>query len=208
MISLILSETQRSLEYLKQLTKNGIEIKNIILYSKKKGLVFKFIYKNKLNHLLIFLKTNDINSSILKKKFKNIKSERNIVSTYPGEIIKNSSLLQWKLLHCHPGNLPMFKGSTTIYYTLILKKKICVTIFEVGKKIDSGKILFKKFFRKPKILLDIESNFDSKIRAETLVSFLKNKKRLNYKLQKKNYIPYYIAHPLLRLIVINKNYLF
>ena len=32
MISLLLSETKRSLEYLKQITNNGIEIKNIILY--------------------------------------------------------------------------------------------------------------------------------------------------------------------------------
>jgi methionyl-tRNA formyltransferase len=208
MISLILSETKRSLEYLKQITKNDIKIKNIILYSKKRGFVFRFIQKKKLNNLLIFLKTNNINSSILEKKFRNIKSHKNIISTYPGEIIKNSSLLQRKLLHCHPGNLPMFKGSTTIYYTLLLKKKICVTLFEVSKKIDSGKILYKKFFKNPKNLGDIEKNFDNKIRSQTLISYLKNKKKLKYKLKKKSYIPYYIAHPLVRLIVINKNCLF
>ena len=208
MISLILSETKRSLEYLKQITKNDIKIRGIVLYSKKKGIVFQFIHNQKLNNLLIYLKTGDINSSILEKKFRSIKSQKNIVSTYPGEIIKNSSLLNWKFLHCHPGNLPIFKGSTTIYYTVIQNKKICVTLFEMNKKIDSGKIIYKKFFKYPKNLKDIEKNFDNEIRALTLISYLKNKKKLKYKLQKKEYMPYYIAHHLIRLIVINKNCLF
>lgn len=205
MITIILSETKRSIEYINEIKKNKIEISKIILYSKTIGNTYKFIKKKKLTNILIHLKTNSINSKILEKKFKKVKSTTNIVATYPGEIVKNKSLLKYKLIHCHPGDLPIFKGSTTIYYTIILKKKICVTLFELSEKIDTGKILYKKYFQYPKNLKLIENKFDNQIRAKTLVDYLKTTKRYNYKKTKKKYMNYYIAHPIIRQIVINKS---
>jgi len=206
-ITLILSETKRSLEYINQIIKNKIKFQKIILYSKKSGEVYKFIKKKKLTEFSIFLRTDNVNSDILVKKIKIYKSKINIISTYPGEIIKNLSLLKYKLLHCHPGNLPMFKGSTTIYYTIILNKRICVTLFEISKKIDCGKILYKKYFNMPKKLISIEKDFDNKIRALTLVDYLLNNIKYKYYKSKKKYLPYYIAHPIIRQIVLNKSYL-
>ena len=107
-------------------------------------------------------------------------------------------------MHCHPGNLPEFRGSTTIYYSIIIKKKICVTIFELNKKIDNGKIRYKKFYKKPKKSINIEKNFDNKIRAITLVSYLKSKSNHKFRKPTKTYMPYYIAHPIIRMIVIDK----
>ena len=46
MITLILSETKRSLEYIDQIIKNKIKFQKIILYSKKNGEVYKFGKKN------------------------------------------------------------------------------------------------------------------------------------------------------------------
>ena len=207
MITLILSETKRSLEYIDQIIKNKIKFKKIILYSKKSGEVYKFIKKKKLTEFSIFLRTDNVNSDILVKKIKIYKSNINIISAYPGEIIKNLSLLKYKLLHCHPGNLPMFKGSTTIYYTIILNKRICVTLFEISKKIDCGKILYKKYFNMPKKLISIEKDFDNKIRALALVDYLLNDIKYEDYKSKKKYLPYYIAHPIIRQIVLNKSYL-
>lgn len=207
MITIIISETKRSLEYISELIKNKIKFKKIILYSKTKGTIFKFIKKKGLSNFLIYLKSSSINSKILEKKFKQFKSRINIVATYPGEIVKNKSLLKYKLLHCHPGDLPEFKGSTTIYYSIILKKKICVTLFELNEEIDNGKILYKKNFNYPKNLNLIEEDFDNQIRAKTLTCFLQSKKKFNYKKTKKKYISYYIAHPIVRQLVLNKNYI-
>ena len=110
-----------------------------------------------------------------------------------------------KIIHFHPGDLPQFRGSTTIYYTLILKKNITVTGFIMNRNIDEGRILFKKKFYVPKNILSINDNFDHKIRASTLVSFLTSKNRKSFKKikTKKNNI-YYIAHPILRAIVYQK----
>lgn len=205
MINLILSETKRSISYLKEILNNKININKIILYSRNNGKLFKFIKKKKLDNLLINCKTNNINSSIISKKLKLYKSKFNIISTYSGEIVKNSLLLKNKLLHCHPGELPMFKGSTTIYYSILLKKRICVTIFEMNKSIDKGKLIYKKYFDKPKNLISIEKNFDNKIRTMTLIEYLKKEKKTKFKKTRDKFLEYYIAHPLIRKIVIDKN---
>ena len=204
MINLILSDTKRSLEYLKRIINHKFRIDKIILYSKKKGKVHKFLKTKKVEKLLINCKTNDINSSLIEKKSNFYKSKFNIISTYPGEIVKNKFLLSKNLLHCHPGDLPSFKGSTTIYYSILSKKKICVTIFMMSNKVDEGKILYKKYFPYPKNLNHIEKNFDNKIRALTLVEYISSKKVKKYKNSRHKFLPYYIAHPIIRQIVLNK----
>ena len=208
MINLILSETSRSFIYLEQIIKSNIKINRIILYSKKKSKVFKLIKKNKIDNKLIYFKSNNINIKLINKELKSNKTTFNVISTYPGEIVRNQSLLNKKLLHCHPGNLPYFKGSTTIYYSILLNKKICVTIFLLNQSIDKGKIVYKKFFEKPKKLEEIENNFDNKIRALTLVEYLKNNKEIRYQNSKSKILPYYIAHPLIRQLVLDKKKLY
>ena len=116
-------------------------------------------------------------------------------------------MLKNKLLHCHPGDLPEFKGSTTIYYSIILKK-ICVTIFLMNELIDEGKIVYKKYFDNPKKLKDIEGNFDNKIRALTLIEYIKNNKKIKYPNLKFSNLPYYIAHPIIRQLVLDKKKLY
>ena len=54
---------------------------------------------------------------------------------------------------------------------------------------------------------EIEKNYDNIIRAQTLISYLNLNKKKNYLLNKKNDIPYYIAHPILIQIVLNKKML-
>ena len=85
-------------------------------------------------------------------------------------------LVKKNLIHCHPGLLPKYRDSTVIYYVLIEMQKIYVSIFNVSKNIDKGKVLFTKKFSLPKNFLDIEKNFDNQIRTKTLVTFLKSKK--------------------------------
>ena len=66
-------------------------------------------------------------------------------------------------------------------------------------------MIVEKYFTKN--IYDIEQNFDNEIRALTLIEYLKSKKDFTYSLSKKKYLEYYIAHPLIRQIVLNKDYL-
>ena len=206
MINLIFSETKRSLVYLKELYKNKYKLNLVIIYSKKKSNVYNYVKERKLAKFLIRVKSDDINSLNLKKKFKLSNKSINIVSTYPGEIVRDKYILKFQFLHCHPGNLPKFRGSTIIYYTILLKNKICVSLFKIQKEIDSGEIVFKKFFDYPKKIIEIEKNFDHQIRAKTLISYLKQRKKIKFKKSKKKYLPYYIIHPVLRALVHHKTY--
>lgn len=210
MINLLLSNTKRSIEYLKAINKKNLKINKLVIYVKKKKLFTKKYFNKKFINIISIINTNNVNDPAVDNAFNVKKTDINIVSTYAGEIVSNKNLLSKKLLHCHAGNLPEFKGSTTIYYSLILKKNIYVSLFEMNNKIDSGKVLFKKKFSKPKKMINIEKNFDNEIRAKTLIDYLLNKKvvrNIKFAKSKKNYLDYYIAHPIIRQIVLNKKIL-
>ena len=210
MINLILSHSNRSLVYLEYIVrhfnKNNFDI--IIFYGVEKELLFKnTINKLGLTNKIIFFKSKNINKIKIKDSMIN-KKNFNIISSYPGEIVRNEVLLSKELIHCHPGNLPKFRGSTTIYYSIILTKEVCVTIIQLNKKIDEGKVLYKKKFKIPKDKFTIEKNYDNIIRAKTLINYLKLKVRKKSKSQKKNsHLPYFVAHPIIRQIVLDKKLL-
>ena len=126
--SIIISNTSRSLSYLKGLKKNNLTPNEIFHIDngsnikiskqlKKVGLTFN---KVKMRCFKLPSLKKRVAKNILKSKTKNI-----IYSGYPGEIIKDQILLKNKnIIHSHPGKLPMFKGSTTIYYSLLESGKI------------------------------------------------------------------------------------
>ena len=120
--NLLLSNTPRSIFYFNSLIKKKLFPNNIILYGNKNNNLIErkaSNYKIKYN----YIKCTDINAKKLTKKIFQTKINFFIFSGYPGEIIK-SELLKLNLIHAHPGKLPNFKGSTTLYYSIILTKKI------------------------------------------------------------------------------------
>ena len=205
MINLLLSETKRSEIYLKYIYKNNIKISKIIYFSKTKNKVYNFIEKKKLKSNTFFVKSNTVNSSAVEKGLLEIDNNfPTIYSGYAGEIVRNINILKKNLIHFHPGDLPSYKGSTTIFYSLILEKKITVTCFKMTNDIDKGEIFFKKNFKKPKNLSEINDLFDHKIRAETLVEFIKKgKKKYEIKKNLNKFDIYYIAHPIIRGITVH-----
>ena len=207
--SLILANTSRSYQYFNQIRKTKLFVDKILYYSKKRSKLIQMLEKYKLKNKILNINSNNINSVSIKKILKKWNSEYILFSGYKGEIIKSNFLSKKNIVHCHPGYLPRFKGSTTIYYSLLKNFTIDVTLIKINKAIDSGNILFRKKFNVPKNLKLIEKYFDDYIRAETFVTFIKSSKNTSNK-QKKNrgngY--YYIAHPVIRDMVINySNYI-
>ena len=75
----------------------------------------------------------------------------------------------------------------------------------MSKGIDEGEIFYKKKFNLPKNKNTLNSFFDDKIRAETMIEFLKKgKKTYKNKVKSKHIDTYYIAHPLIRGIALHK----
>jgi len=170
-----------------------LEIKLLILIKKE-----KIFYKS--------FKIDNVDSKIIEKFLINLNEKIIIYSGYGGKIIKNKSLLKKKFfLHSHSGKLPNFKGSTTIYYSMLKEKKIYCTTFILNHILDRGKILLIK--RYP--LLENKSKidtYDCKIRAKNILATLNNFNKLikTKKKYKDNFTPYYIIHPILRYAALKK----
>lgn len=206
-INLLLADTKRSNIYLNELLKNKITIGEIIVYSKKKLLYLKkIILKINFSTKIKVVKSNSVNSRSINNLLLSSKNRIFLFSGYSGEIIKNKKILKEKeLLHCHPGKIPDFRGSTTIYYSIILKKKVHCSLFRLTNKIDKGKVYFVKKFNIPKIKNTIEGDYDNSIRAKTLSYFFKNSNRKTPRPKKEVNNYYYIAHPVIRNLVLDKN---
>lgn len=216
-IGIILSSTYRSVLYLKILIKNKISLTNIILLKDRNEKllnkqIIRLIKKNnsKLKIKIFFIK--NINNNKVTQFIKKQKEKLIIISLYPGSngIVKNKELLKKKnLLHSHPGKLPKYKGSTTIYYSLLKEKKIWCDSFFLNDKIDQGKVIYSKQYPIPNNIYSIEKKYDSEIRSQNLIETLNILKKklifIKYKKYSKEIIlNYYIMHPILRFITFKK----
>ena len=202
--SIIISNNLRSLEYLNVFKKLNLIPKKIIYVNDNRNSFIK-------NKITIILNNNQIFKNkkifftqkfsekiveyILKEKEKNF-----ILSLPHGEIIKNKQLLTKKnLIHFHPGRLPLFRGATSIYYSLLRKREICCSTIIMSSKIDGGNVLFCKKFPFPKKLKDIDRKYDIEIRKICLEHLIKNFNKLRSKPQKSiKILHYYLAHPVIR----------
>tara|TARA_B110000027_G_C16086167_1_gene286061 strand:+ start:635 stop:1279 length:645 start_codon:yes stop_codon:yes gene_type:complete len=205
-ISIILDDkTNRSSYYLKEIVKNKIELEDIVLYNKKnKSNIINFL-KNKTSYKkkLIISHCKNINEKKLAILLLNLRSKNIIYSS--SQIIRNKQVLKKKnMIHVHAGKIPSFRGSTTIYYSFLKNNHVECTCFVLSEKIDHGDIIGTKKFLLPLKGSDIESSYDNKIRAITLVHFLKKKKLLKYRQIKRKPSMYYIAHPIIRFLTIKK----
>jgi len=207
--NILITNTKRSIQYLKLLDKEKLFPNHVIyLDDNKRNSIssnLKKIINLKKYNLSIF-KTDNINNievvkCLTKSKIKNI-----IYSGYPAKIVKNKNLLKEKnLIHSHPGLLPSYKGSATIYYSILNENKIYCTTFVINEKIDSGKILLTKRYKIPKKIYSIDSDYDNEIRSINICNVIKKINLIKKKSQRSTTsLPYYIIHPVLRSIVFNK----
>ena len=208
---MILSNNERSYEYLKLFVNKKL-FPNFIIYLDSqnnknfKNKIFLLIKKKKLKYKSF--KSDNIDRKKIKNYLFQLKEKIIVYSGYGGKIIKSKSIFKNKiLLHSHSGKLPKYKGSTTIYYSLLEERKIFCTTFIMNPQIDSGKILLVKKYLFKKNYKNIDK-FDCKIRAnnmlQTIINFFKLKKKTRK--FKGNYSPYYIIHPILRFLSIKNTY--
>lgn len=163
-------------------------------------------------HILTTLQTHNleyvlidnlnVNSEDIISEVSKIEDEY-IVYSGPGGTILGSKILSLgkKFIHVHPGLLPRFRGSTTIYYSMLLESKVgcSVILFEEG--IDEGPILYKKEYTILEKNIDFDYALDPLVRAKCLIEFF-TKQSFKLKKQDKDVksSTFYIIHPLLKHI--------
>ena len=150
------------------------------------------------------LEERNVNHEKIINKVKYINCDYIIFAGYGGQILSKKHFLEGKkYVHCHPGWLPLERGSTTLYYSLLNNRNLSVTSFFMTEKIDEGNMILRESYVSPIHLVNIDLWVDNALRADTL---LKSVKLLNNNYQgflrekREEDQEYYVIHPLLKHI--------
>lgn len=178
--------------------------KNSILDTKE-SLIYT-LRKNNISHETV--NNSDINSDIIFKKISNCKNKIILVSVFAGQILKTRILqTKKKFLHIHPGKLPEYRGSTTIYYSLLQTNKVAATAIFLNEEIDKGNIICSKEYKFNFDAKLIDLVFDPLLRAEVLVTAMKLLSKNKNCEKTQNHFSgtdYFIIHPILKHLAILK----
>ncbi len=125
-----------------------------------------------------------------------------IYSGYGGQLVSRELLsLGPPFLHAHSGWLPDYRGSTTIYYSLLAGKGCGVSVIQMVPAIDQGPILARRQYPAPPVGVDIDYFYDSAIRADLMAeTILAWQRDGQFSLQDVGIAgtDYYVVHPLLK----------
>lgn len=156
--------------------------------------------------------TNDPNAPEVCETLKCVPQDLVIYSGSGGRILRNEILsLGKKFLHCHPGKVPEFRGSTPIYYSILQERQMAVSAFILAPQIDTGPLIKIKTFPlpAPSQMKDIDFFIDPLIRTNLLIEVLTEytqSGQLDITTQSsRNPETFYIIHPLLKHIAILAN---
>lgn len=150
--------------------------------------------------------TNDVNDGAVVQAL-NLLPQRYVIFSGPGGAIVRKALFATgkKFIHVHPGRLPDYRGSTTIYFSLLAESKIEATALLLDEQIDSGPVIGRAAFDIPDDRRTIDTVYDPKIRADLLVSVLQDyvrRGRFETVDQSACGETYFIVHPVLKHLAI------
>ena len=162
--------------------------------------LLRTLHKNHWSHKIY--PTENVNSDRIKAVILELKPRLIIFSGYGGEIVREGLLgLGIPILHIHPGKLPEFRGSTTLYYSWLLHGKCYATALLLNAGIDTGDIVGEKEYPPPPDGMDPDFIYDPAIRANLLITVLQNYQK-NGSFQKKKQpregTTYFVIHPVLK----------
>lgn len=152
-----------------------------------------------------YLSDRDVNSENVINAIRKHDVDIIVFSGYGGQILKKEHFFsETPYLHMHPGELPIERGSTTIYYSILNQRKCSVTAFYMTADIDSGNHILIKHYNHPPKGMNMDQYFDNVIRSDCFKGAIEkiclgSIKPLNNQLKSEEY---YIIHPILKHIAI------
>ena len=125
-----------------------------------------------------------------------------IYSGYGGQLVSRELLsLGPPFLHAHSGWLPDYRGSTTVYYSLLAGDGCGVSVIGMAPAIDQGPILARRTYPAPPVGVDIDYFYDSAIRADLMADVVAQWQKdgpLDPIAVSEGGADYYVVHPLLK----------
>jgi methionyl-tRNA formyltransferase len=125
-----------------------------------------------------------------------------VYSGYGGQLVSRELLsLGPPFLHAHSGWLPDYRGSTTVYYSLLAGMGCGVSVIGMVPAIDQGPIMARRQYPAPPTGIDIDYFYDSAIRADLMADVVaqwQKTGRLEPIEVEGDGADYYVVHPLLK----------
>ena len=198
--SMILANTDRSRAYLSALKAKGYRPAHVILLGKnqperkvsqKDTYVPAMEFKEKYPEIdfengfciedflsvadwsFVKMQKSDVNTPEVADAISQTSGKVVVYSGYPGVIVRDPLLDVGKLLlHVHPGKLPEFRGSTTIYYSLLAEEPMTFSVIALNSVIDGGHVIHEESHQAPEDRRLIDEYVDNALRARALVNAL------------------------------------
>ena len=173
-------------------------LKDLNIEFDEKEHVLTTIERNNIDFKLI--NCLDVNSGKVIKEVNELNSVY-IVYSGPGGTILNKQILSQgkKFLHVHPGFLPTYRGSTTIYYSMLISSEVGASVIILEEGIDEGPILYNKKYKILEKNIDFDYALDPLVRAKTLIDFFKlGEFELKKQTDSSEVNTFYIVHPFIK----------
>lgn len=206
-VALLGAETARTRAYLDALRAADLMPKNMVLLRRKADGSAHDIEKAATGLNLIVVEAEDVNDPSVVQAVAAL-PEPYVIFSGPGGAIVRQALFGTgkRFLHVHPGRLPEFRGSTTIYYSLLKENRVQASAILLEEGIDTGPIIGQASFAPPADRTDIDRDYDADIRAKLLVRVLQDY-QITGRFEEVPQPPadspaYYIIHPVLKHLAI------
>jgi len=169
-----------------------------------------------------FAKENDIPVKYVNSKSVNdpdtISAVKNALSNHilftGGGILKKDVLgVGKRFIHVHPGLVPKYRGSTCFYYSMLETNTCGATAFFMDENLDTGNVIAQQGYAVNYQMTDKQKYFmdyvlDPFIRSDTLKIVLQKMSDpdefVTYAQEPAKLPAYYVMHPLLRHLAIEK----
>jgi methionyl-tRNA formyltransferase len=162
---------------------------------------------------LLHLEAENVNENVVLEAIRKAAADgfkAVVYSGYGGQLV-GAELLNCGMpfLHAHSGWLPDYRGSTTVYYSLIDRDDCGVTVIALAPNIDLGPIIARRRFPAPSPGVDIDYYYDSAIRAELMAEVLqefaeKGEFTMMAPQSEEEGHAYFVIHPVLKHLALLK----
>jgi len=190
---LLASDTARSRAYLQAMCHFGCPPSEVFLmgpeapkppFGETEGRVWKGLYLPCLtvpisaicageNIPITALPERDVNAPSTCEALACVDANLAVYSGVGGQIVSERALSAGpRFLHMHSGWLPNYRGSTTVYYSLLNNALPGVSAIFLDPGIDTGPIVARRHYPTPYAGMDVDLVYDTAIRADLLCRVL------------------------------------
>lgn len=118
----------------------------------------------------------DINTELMHDVIALCSAKYIIYSGYGGYILKPQLFQMGKrYIHVHAGILPQYRGSTTVYYSILQENMLGASAIFLTPELDEGDVIYSQRFSLPNSSTDVDYIYEPYIRSVVLLKALQKR---------------------------------